>query len=483
MRAKVVKLKIMSKNKRHKKEFWDKYLNEDILEIFEMTCDFFSKELPKEFIENYDVGEVILETRGHHETAKNFDNVIRFSELLRKEQPKLYEEYFQYFDDFLIDYYCFHKDYNRVESSFCNFILYPTHDFDKYLISFRKLLFYGYTDILNVAITKNYKEVETSDKLIGNAGLDLALTKFYLTLEEFYLSDDFDIKTFLIKLNKYDFDFNNDFLSAVETGMREQLSKEDIENRFFNDRQNFIITLGIFFLKYMQERKISFAISGRIWDNILTFWAENNDKNKCNPDDYFQVKVDELEKYLSSLSGDMFIDNKSEMIAVLWGSVYVYDFLKAIEIIKQNTFDNFIEITRILKGKVIGQFTSDLWNSNFVHLWEKPDSISTIEFLEEEKIFKKSILFKHQKFTRLRSEISEELANIGELSSHIIEGGKTDEIKYNTSLLDDFFDTNQGTNTYKENRMLEPIMVEKKVGRNEPCPCGSGKKYKKCCGK
>jgi len=25
-------------------------------------------------------------------------------------------------------------------------------------------------------------------------------------------------------------------------------------------------------------------------------------------------------------------------------------------------------------------------------------------------------------------------------------------------------------------------LAEKKVGRNEPCPCGSGKKYKKCCG-
>ncbi|MCL6613188.1 MAG: SEC-C domain-containing protein, partial [Firmicutes bacterium] len=24
--------------------------------------------------------------------------------------------------------------------------------------------------------------------------------------------------------------------------------------------------------------------------------------------------------------------------------------------------------------------------------------------------------------------------------------------------------------------------VEKKVGRNDPCPCGSGRKYKKCCG-
>ena len=27
-----------------------------------------------------------------------------------------------------------------------------------------------------------------------------------------------------------------------------------------------------------------------------------------------------------------------------------------------------------------------------------------------------------------------------------------------------------------------PIKVDKKVGRNEPCPCGSGKKYKKCHG-
>jgi preprotein translocase subunit SecA len=30
---------------------------------------------------------------------------------------------------------------------------------------------------------------------------------------------------------------------------------------------------------------------------------------------------------------------------------------------------------------------------------------------------------------------------------------------------------------------LKPIKVEIKVGRNDPCPCGSGKKYKKCCGK
>jgi len=29
---------------------------------------------------------------------------------------------------------------------------------------------------------------------------------------------------------------------------------------------------------------------------------------------------------------------------------------------------------------------------------------------------------------------------------------------------------------------LQPVARGRKVGRNDPCPCGSGKKYKKCCG-
>lgn len=35
----------------------------------------------------------------------------------------------------------------------------------------------------------------------------------------------------------------------------------------------------------------------------------------------------------------------------------------------------------------------------------------------------------------------------------------------------------------REQHQLEPVRVEKKVGRNDPCPCGSGKKYKNCHGR
>ena len=36
---------------------------------------------------------------------------------------------------------------------------------------------------------------------------------------------------------------------------------------------------------------------------------------------------------------------------------------------------------------------------------------------------------------------------------------------------------------YKEQKRSTTIVKPPKVGRNDPCPCGSGKKYKKCCGR
>ncbi len=35
---------------------------------------------------------------------------------------------------------------------------------------------------------------------------------------------------------------------------------------------------------------------------------------------------------------------------------------------------------------------------------------------------------------------------------------------------------------YREQKASGTVVKDKKIGRNDPCPCGSGKKYKKCCG-
>ena len=67
---------------------------------------------------------------------------------------------------------------------------------------------------------------------------------------------------------------------------------------------------------------------------------------------------------------------------------------------------------------------------------------------------------------------------------------KTDYSKYRTQK--DQVDNNitgggdqQNSNMpqQRQQQRLEPIRVEKKVGRNDPCPCGSGKKFKNCHGR
>ena len=48
---------------------------------------------------------------------------------------------------------------------------------------------------------------------------------------------------------------------------------------------------------------------------------------------------------------------------------------------------------------------------------------------------------------------------------------------------DNIFSEEKRKELYKEQKASGTIRKEKKIGRNDPCPCGSGKKYKKCCGR
>jgi len=47
----------------------------------------------------------------------------------------------------------------------------------------------------------------------------------------------------------------------------------------------------------------------------------------------------------------------------------------------------------------------------------------------------------------------------------------------------DIFDADTQKALYKEQKSSTTIVKGAKVYPNDPCPCGSGKKYKKCCGK
>ena len=54
---------------------------------------------------------------------------------------------------------------------------------------------------------------------------------------------------------------------------------------------------------------------------------------------------------------------------------------------------------------------------------------------------------------------------------------------YELKQWDSIFDKDRQKELYKEQKKSTTIVKEERVYPNDPCPCGSGKKYKKCCGR
>lgn len=54
---------------------------------------------------------------------------------------------------------------------------------------------------------------------------------------------------------------------------------------------------------------------------------------------------------------------------------------------------------------------------------------------------------------------------------------------YNLEEWNEIFDEDKRKALYREQKESTTVHKDKKVYPNDPCPCGSGKKYKKCCGK
>jgi SWIM/SEC-C metal-binding protein len=102
-----------------------------------------------------------------------------------------------------------------------------------------------------------------------------------------------------------------------------------------------------------------------------------------------------------------------------------------------------------------------------------------IEVLNGEKMEK---LFDGKKTTKLGTEKNPANVNVQtkervkELEAVFAENGWNYKIELEPEKPEDITDLEILLNPQKTR------IAEEKVGRNEPCPCGSGKKYKKCCG-
>lgn len=451
--------KILMKTIYNDIETWEEqFTNKSNEGRYDLVINTLKAPLTESFIEDLDLGGVLVQMLGNLEKEKQFDKLLNLIEVCISSQPTLYKKEHFYFDDFLVRWYLFHQEKEKLIEPLTRFKENPVKGIDHMLTALKNLLFYGHTDLAVHLAEKTFEPVENSPKLIGGSGYQLAVAMYYNYLEQHYKqyldTHEFNREQFENKINTLKFEFAPGTMDLIEKAI---IGNQDIaevfHQEFFRNRHGCMLFISGHFLKYMYHKKqMRFACSGVLWDGLLNYWEKHTDDETIHPDTFFSLDSDTFDKYLVDVIGGFLAFNKADAVAILWGATYVYDFLLSIGIIKERDYKETITNIYSLKARIIKAFTNDLWEFNFVHRWELPERVTKEESCAEEEIFVKSLRNKLKDFKEFFPIVKDEFDKIPDLSRHLF---------------------NQ--------RASASAQKQPKVGRNMPCPCGSGKKFKKCC--
>jgi preprotein translocase subunit SecA len=151
------------------------------------------------------------------------------------------------------------------------------------------------------------------------------------------------------------------------------------------------------------------------------------------------------------------------------------------------------EVFRSFEKNVVLSLIDDAWKEHLREMDELKQSVQNAVYEQKDPL----LVYKFEAFELFRAM----LTNVNkEVISFLFRGGipvqqaeevkearpqpKLDLKKFRTSKPELVGESNNGM-PMEDTRELQkamPIRVEQKVGRNDPCPCGSGKKYKNCHG-
>ncbi|MFN7013246.1 MAG: SEC-C metal-binding domain-containing protein, partial [Bacteroidia bacterium] len=152
------------------------------------------------------------------------------------------------------------------------------------------------------------------------------------------------------------------------------------------------------------------------------------------------------------------------------------------------------EVLKTLEKNVILHHIDDAWKEHLREMDDLKQSVQNAVYEQKDPL----LIYKFESFELFKQvlqKINKETATF--LSKASLPMGNPEQatkaqqappkpqpkVNYQTSRSEvPQFAQGQSTNA-EERAKPQPIRVEQKIGRNDPCPCGSGKKYKQCHGK
>ncbi len=150
------------------------------------------------------------------------------------------------------------------------------------------------------------------------------------------------------------------------------------------------------------------------------------------------------------------------------------------------------ELARAYEKTVVLATIDDAWKEHLREMDELKQSVQNATYEQKDPL----LIYKFESFELFKTMIAKVNKDVvstlmkGHIPTQDPEQVKeaqrrrqVDMSKFRTSKSDFSQYSSTGGGGQDKNQKVEPVRVEKKVGRNDPCPCGSGKKYKQCHGR
>jgi len=197
----------------------------------------------------------------------------------------------------------------------------------------------------------------------------------------------------------------------------------------------------------------------------------------------------EKSKRIAELSFPIIKDVYENHPHYLFIAIPITDGIKSMQVaanLKRAYSDKGMEVSlAIEKGITLGVI-DDAWKEHLREMDELRQSVQSASYEQKDPL----LIYKLESFNLFKTMLQKVNKDIiGFLSRANLPAQNADQVKEvhqpqrtdNSRLRENRNDIlNQRTS---EPTVTAPVKVEKKVGRNDPCPCGSGKKYKACHGK
>jgi len=150
--------------------------------------------------------------------------------------------------------------------------------------------------------------------------------------------------------------------------------------------------------------------------------------------------------------------------------------------------NNSKEVARSFEKQVILSTIDDAWKEQLRELDDLRQSVQNAAYEQKDPL----LIYKLESFNLFKAMMNKVNRKIVSIlaKSHIpisdasdvreaAEQKRTDMSRMQTGRMGS---EQRGAAAQQEPQKVQPVRIEKKVGRNDPCPCGSGKKFKNCHG-